>query len=369
MLGLSPGFRRYLAGYALQVAGWTLGVVTAPFLALRAGEGWLAAAVVVGLAPRLAAPLVGRWLGRAPAAWLALASLGAAGACALGAWGAGPDGPLALGLYLVLGTANAWEGVVGPVVAGGEAEPARMRANAALAGVGLGLPALLGPLAGWLAGRVGLGAALGLAAALFALRALSLVGWAPPHFERRRAAAPAGALRALAPYALALLAAVVALGYLQVRLPPWFEARGLGAVALGAYNGALSGGMLLGAALAGGPWARRPGRAGLAGFAALALGLAGLSLPAPAGVIAAAGVLGLGLALVQTLGLTELQARLGAAELAGVSAAMTAATALAMAAGALLGGGLGGVGRPGLLWGLAAVAAASAWAWRRKRGQ
>lgn len=196
-----------------------------------------------------------------------------------------------------------------------------------------------------------------------------MAGWSFPCFEQRGYTAPAGALRVLAPYALALLAAVVALGYLQVRLPAWLEARGLGAGELGVYNGALSGGMLLGAVLAGGPGARTPGRAGLVGFAALALGLAGLGLPVLGAVMAAAGALGLGLALVQTLGMTELQGRFRAAELAGVGAGMTAATALAMAAGALLGGGLRGAWHPGLLLDLAAVVAASAWAWRRGWGQ
>ena len=359
----TPGFKRYLAGYALQVTAWTLAVVTAPFLALAAGESWLTAGVVLGLAPRLLVPLLGGSLSRAPAAWLAAASLLAAGACGAALLGASAaSGPLALLLYLALGGSSAAEGVLAPVFVQVSVGPDdRLRANATVAALSMGLPALLAPLAGWLAEQLGTAWTLGPAAVFFLLRALSLRGLpaAGEPAGRKAQKVQREKLSDLWPYALSLLAVATALGYLQVKLPVLLQARGLGAAALGVYNGAFSAGMLSGAALA---WlgARRPGAVRGLGFAAAALGLACLALPRVGVITAAAAALGFGLAGLQSLGVTILQKRLVGGVLTAVTAGLTSLTALAMVAGGLAAGSLDGVWNPGLLLGLALAAAIAA---------
>ncbi|WP_457632995.1 hypothetical protein [Oceanithermus desulfurans] len=352
-------WRVYLVGYGLQVAGWTLALVAAPFLALRAGASWVAVGAALGVGPRLLAPALERGLRRAPVARLAAAE----GAAALVFWtaalaGSHAPGWAALAVYLTAGALNVLEGIVAPLLVAARSERSWTRANALLAALGMGLPLFVWPAAGALAQRWGLPAALAAAGSCFALRAWSLVFAVPPQAGSRAAnpvrAAGLGPLRDLWPLGLALAAAMGLLGYLQAAVPVMLQARGSGPAALGIYGAAFSGGMLAAAALV---WAAGGGRERPSLAAALFSLFAGsliLTRPGGWGLYVGAAWLGAGLAGLQAVGTTLLQRRLAKESLGAAVAAVTGIGAAAMLLGAGLAGLLAGAWTP-LAPGLAAA--------------
>ncbi|GEM89126.1 hypothetical protein ODE01S_05600 [Oceanithermus desulfurans NBRC 100063] len=346
-------WRGYLLGYGFEVSAWVLALTAAPFLALAAGPGWVAAGAVLGVGPRLASPWLARWVAADPLARLALAEalavlvfLGAAG---FGSW---VPGAAALAVYGAAGAVGVLEGVVGPLlVAAGRAEREWTRANAVLTAVGLGLPVAVWPLAGTLTQRTGLGVALGAAAALLGVRALGLARLGPARgaFSPAPPAARGSGLRSPVrfwPLGVALAGAFSLLGYLQVKVPLWLDAQGLGPQALGGYGAAFSGGMLLGAA---GVWALGFVREGRLLRGALLLAMSGaLGLTAPTGLrlVAGAALLGAGLSGVQAAGTTLLQRRLTGVALGAAVGWIAGAGAAATALGAVLAGLLPGAWNP-----------------------
>ncbi len=368
-------WRGYLVGYGFETAAWVLALTAAPFLALAAGPGWVAAGAVLGVGPRLASPWLARWVAADPLVRLALAEalaalvfLGAAG------FGSRVPGAAALAVYGFAGAVGVLEGVVGPLlVAAGRAEREWTRANAVLTAVSLGLPVAVWPLAGTLTQRAGLGVALGAAAALLGVRALGLARLGPvrgafsPALPAGRGSGPRSLAR-FWPLGVALAGAFSLLGYLQVKVPLWLDAQGRGPQALGSYGAAFSGGMLLGAA---GVWALgfvQEDRLLRGALLLAALGALGLTDPVGLRLAAGAALLGAGLSGVQAAGTTLLQRRLTGVALGAVVGWIAGAGAAATALGAALAGLLPGAWNPAVP-ALAAALAGAGWVGLARAGR
>ncbi|WP_456411822.1 hypothetical protein [Oceanithermus sp.] len=339
-------FSTYCLLLGISTLAWSFALVALPFEALDHPDGkqLLAHAVLLGLLPRLLAPLFAPWLKRS---LRGINAAGAATATLILLWLSVHAAPLLIQLAYVLIGINVVLNSTTPslLVRAWFPQAEWMKANALVGVVTLGIPVVAWPVAGFISGLLGYNFVLRLAALGFL--AVALLAFT---------AIPAGVLLleeggeetdgrlpvlSYAPLLLIVLVALAWLGYLQVAVPALLD-RFPGAAAIyGWYGGLFSLGMAAGAgALFAAGNRLEPVRAlGFSGFLLTAAVLTYIA-PGTGWLLAAGGAYGLGLGAVQTAGATYLQEVVPQNLLARVLTWMSSATAAASMLGAYLAGRL-----------------------------
>ncbi len=347
MRNRTTGDQRFPAyGLLLGVStlAWSFALVALPFQALDHphGRALLARAVLLGLVPRLLAPLLTPWLKHS------LRGINAAGAAATALvlfQAARHAEPALIQLAYVLLGVNVVLDSTSPslLVKAWFPQMVRMRANAIVGVVTLGVPVVAWPLAGLISGPLGSNVVLGIAALGFLSKGLlAFVAIPAGAVLSKEGEEDAGGWPRVLSYAPLLLIVVVALGwlgYLQVAVPSMVNRFPGAETVYGWYGGLFSLGMAGGAgALFAAGNRLEPARA--LGFAGLLLPAAVLmyAVPGTGWLLAAGGVFGLGLGAVQTAGATYLQEVIPQASLARVLTWMSSATSAASMLGAYLAG-------------------------------
>jgi len=337
-------FSAYGLLLGVSTLAWSLALVALPFQALDhpQGRALLARAVLLGLLPRLLAPLLVPWLKHS---LRGINAAGAAAATLILFQAARYAEPALIQLAYVLLGINVVLDSTSPslLVRAWFPRAARMRANAIVGVVTLGVPIVAWPLAGLISELLGSDTVLGLAALGYLFKALLAFAAIPakaflPEEGGGEEGGEACAV-SYAPLLLLVLVALVWLGYLQVAVPSMIHRLPGAETVYGWYGGLFSLGMATGAgALFVAGNRLEPARAlGFAGFL-LSIAVLMYAVPGTAWLLAAGGVFGLGLGALQTAGATYLQEVTPQASLARVLTWMSSATSAASMLGAYLAG-------------------------------
>jgi len=341
---LDKRFAGYVLLLTLSTVAWSFALVALPFqaLGLPRGHQTLVLAVALGTLPRLLAPLLAPWLRSGLRSINAVAA--ALAALVILRTACRTEPAWIQFSYLLLGTNAVLDGITPSLlVRAWFPEETRMRANALVGMVTLGVPVVAWPLAGHLSGSGSPIAVLGLAASGYLGKAVLAYAALPRRAVQPDEPLPAAgerpALPHYAPLLFIVVLAMVWLGYLQVAVPVMVEHLPAPGAVYGWYGGLFSLGMAAGAGTLFVVGNRaEPARAlGLAGFF-LPLGVVLYALPGIAALLAAGAVYGFGLGAVQTAGATYLQKVVPRPALARVLAWVTSAAAAASLAGAALAG-------------------------------
>jgi len=337
-------FIAYCALLVVSTVAWSFALVALPFQALDLpyGKQLLASAVLLGLVPRLLAPLLAPWLKNR------LMGVNVSGAVAamiaILQTSLHMEPALIQLAYVLLGINVVLDSTTSPLlVRAWFPQKERMRANALVGMITLGIPIVAWPLAGFISSLLGSTAVLGFATVGFLVKAVvSFVAIPPRAFQIGRNRVSSDKKPSIFSYAPLLLIVLVALGwlgYLQVAVPAMVDRLPRPETVYGWYGGAFSLGMAAGAGtlfVAGNRI--EPTRAlGLAGFLLPAAVLM-YTIPSIGFLLAAGGMYGLGLGVVQTAGATYLQEVFPESVLALVLTWVTSATAAASMVGAAVAG-------------------------------
>ncbi len=339
-------FLAYSLLLGVSTVAWSFALVALPFQALDHPHGreLLARAVLLGLVPRLLAPLLAPWLRSNLRGVNAVGAVASALVLFQASRHAEP-GLIQLA-YVLLGINVVLDSTSPALLVRAWFPPmARMRANALAGVVTLGVPVVAWPLAGLVSELLGSPAVLAFAALGFLLKTLLSYTAIPASkalsAEDEEASGDAVGFRSYAPLFLIVLIALAWLGYLQVAVPSLLDRLPSAESIYGWYGGLFSLGMAAGAGALfaiGNRW--EPVRA--LGFSGFLLSIAALMYAGPGTgwLLAAGAAYGLGLGAVQTAGATYLQSVVPQASLARVFTWMSSATSAASMLGAYLAGRL-----------------------------
>ncbi|WP_457637799.1 hypothetical protein [Oceanithermus sp.] len=248
--------------------------------------------------------------------------------------------------YVLLGTSVVLDSITPPLlVRAWFPDEARMRANALVGVVTLGIPVAAWPLAGYLSSLWGSSGLLALAASGFAGKSVLAYVTLPTKAIQPDESLTMDSEESVpvhyAPLLFMVVLALAWLGFLQVAVPAMVDRLPAPGTVYGWYGGLFSLGMAAGAGTLFVIGNRLESARSLT-FAGLLLPVGAVlyTLPGVAALLTAGAVYGLGLGAVQTAGATYLQKVVSKLALARVLAWVTSATAAASMIGAFLAGQL-----------------------------
>jgi len=245
-------FLAYSLLLGVSTVAWSFALVALPFQALDHPHGreLLARAVLLGLVPRLLAPLLAPWLRSNLRGINAVGAVASAIVLFQASRHAEP-GLIQLA-YVLLGINVVLDSTSPLLLVRAWFPPmARMRANALAGVVTLGVPVVAWPLAGLVSELLGSPAVLAFAALGFLLKALLSYTAIPASkalsAEDEEASGDVVGFRSYAPLFLIVLIALAWLGYLQVAVPSLLDRLPSAESIYGWYGGLFSLGMAAGA--------------------------------------------------------------------------------------------------------------------------